>query len=150
MIHTQSYVFLMLVKTVNVKIFNLFSRNNETRYMKWHETCKWKCRIDASICNNKQRWNEDKCRCESKKLTDKGLCDKGFNRNPRNCECECDKWCDVGVYLDYKNCKFRKKLVDKLFEECLENIDEKKLLPTDIHNSTLNDYKKNVVLAQYT
>ena len=37
------------------------ARTNETRYIKWHETCKCKCRLDASVCNNKQRWNNDKC-----------------------------------------------------------------------------------------
>ena len=42
-------------------------------------------------CNNKQRWNKDKCRCECKKLIDKGVYDKGFIWNPSNCECECDK-----------------------------------------------------------
>ena len=41
-----------------------------------------KCRLDASICNNKQIWNEDKCRCECKELTDKGSCDDGFILNP--------------------------------------------------------------------
>ena len=30
------------------------SRNNETRYIKWHKTCKCKCRLDANLCNNKQ------------------------------------------------------------------------------------------------
>ena len=53
-----------VVKNLNIKVFNLMSRTNETRYIKWHETCKCKCRLDASFCNNKQRWNEDKCRCE--------------------------------------------------------------------------------------
>ena len=43
------------------------------------------------------------------------------------CVCECDKSCDVGEYLDYDNCKCRKKLVDELFEECTENIEEVKL-----------------------
>ena len=33
------------------------SRTNETRHINWHKTCKCKCRLDASICNNKQRWN---------------------------------------------------------------------------------------------
>ena len=28
------------------------------------KTCKCKCKLDASVCNKKQRWNEDKCRCE--------------------------------------------------------------------------------------
>ena len=77
-----------LVRNMNVNVFNLISRTNETRYIKWHETCKYKCRLDASVCNNKQRLNEDKCRCKFKELIDKGICDKGFNWNPSNCECE--------------------------------------------------------------
>ena len=43
-----------VVKNLNVKVFNLMSRTNETRHIEWHETCKCKCRLDASICNNKQ------------------------------------------------------------------------------------------------
>ena len=54
------------VKDLNVKVFNLMSRNNETRYMKWHETCKCECRLEAIVCNNKQRCNKNKCRCERK------------------------------------------------------------------------------------
>ena len=104
------------------------SLTNETRHIKWHETCKCICRLDKIICNNKQRWNEDNCRCESKELIDKGVCDKGFIWNPSNCKCECDKSCDISEYLDYSNCKCRKKLVDPLVEECTENIEETKLL----------------------
>ena len=115
-------------KDLNVKVFNLMSRTNETRYIKWHETCKCKFRLDASVFNNKQHWNDDKCRCECKELIDKGVCDKGYAWNPSNCECECDKSCDVGEYLDYENCKCRKMLLDKLVEECNENIDEAKLI----------------------
>ena len=66
--------------------------------------------LDASVCNNKQPWNNGKCRCECKKLIDKGRCDKGFIQNPNSCKCECDKSCDVGEYLDYANCKCRKRL----------------------------------------
>ena len=100
------------------------STTNETRYTEWHKTCKCKCRLDPSVWNNKQRRNEDKCRCECKELIDKGVCDKGFIWNFSNCECECDKSCDIGEYLDYSNCKCRKKLVDKLVEECTENVEE--------------------------
>ena len=100
-------------------MFNLISRTNETRHIKWHETCKCKCRLDASVCNNKQRWNDDKCRCECKELINKSVCDKGYSGNPSNCQCEC-----FGEYLDYENCKCRKRLVDKLVKECNENIDE--------------------------
>ena len=116
------------IKNTNVKVFNLISRTNETKHIKWHKTCKCKCRLDASICNNKQRWNDGKCRCECKELIDKGVCDKGFIWSPSNCECECDKPCDIGEYLDYKNCKCRKKIIDILVEECSGNIDENEML----------------------
>ena len=36
------------------------SRTNETRQIECHKTFKCKCRLDASVCNNKQRWNEVK------------------------------------------------------------------------------------------
>ena len=54
------------VENLNVKVFNLMSRANETRHIEWHETGKCKYRLDKSACNNKQRWNEDNCRCECK------------------------------------------------------------------------------------
>ena len=122
------------IENTNVKVFNLMSRTNEKRHIKWHKTCKCRWRLDASICNNKQRWNNDKCRWECKELIGKGMCDKGFIWNPSNCECECDKSCDIGEYLDYKNCTCRKKIIDKLAEECSENIDENEML----YNKTLD------------
>ena len=39
----------------------------------------------------------------------------------------------------------RKRLIDKLVEECTKNIDEKKLHQNKMtYNSTLNDYEKNM------
>ena len=123
-----------VVKNLNTKTFNLMSRNNKTRHIKWHETCKCKCRLDASACNNKQHWNDDKCRWECKELIIK-VCDKGSIWNPSNCECECDKSCDVGEYLDYENCKCRKKLVDKLVEECTETVEEVEITENENENT---------------
>ena len=54
------------------------SRINEARHIIWHKTCKCICRLSASVCNSRQRWNEDKCRYECKEFNDKGICDKGF------------------------------------------------------------------------
>ena len=107
-----------VVKNIDVRVFNLMPRTNETRYIEWHETCNYKCR------------------CECKELTGKIICDEEFIWNHSNCECEYDKSCDVGEYLDYENSKCRKRLFDKLVEECSENIDENKLVSV-----TLNDYK---------
>ena len=44
-----------VVEKINLKVFNLMARANETRHRKAYETCKFKCRLDASVCNNKQR-----------------------------------------------------------------------------------------------
>ena len=43
-------------------------------------------------------------------------------------------WC--WKYLGYANCKYRKRLIDKLVEECSENIDGNERISV-----TLNDYK---------
>ena len=91
-------------------------RTNETRHIKWHKT------FATSF------------RCGCKQLTDKKNGHKGFIWNLSNCECECDKSYDIGEYLDYKNCKCRKKIIDKLTEECSENIYENKIL----YNETLD------------
>ena len=69
-------------------------------------------------------------------------CDKGFIWKPSNCECECDKNCDIGEYLDYENCKCRKKLVEKLINECTETIDETKLANITFTKNE-NNYEHN-------
>ena len=83
-----------VVKNINVKAFYLMSRTNETRHIEWH--CKCKYRLDASVCNNKQRQNNDKYRCECKELIDKEMCNIGFIWNPSKCEGESEKSCGVG------------------------------------------------------
>ena len=69
------------------------------------------------------------------------MCNKGFILNPSNCECKCDRSCDVGEYLDYKNCKCKDKLIDKLVEECCENIDRNEMIYNETGNLSSSDYK---------
>ena len=115
------------------------SRTKETRFIKWHEKCNCKCRLDTIICNNKQRWNKNKCRCEWKELIDKGICDKIFIWNPRNCKC--NKNCDFSEYLECENFKCRKKLVDILIDKCTETIEEVKLAKITLaENENENKY----------
>ena len=65
------------------------SISNETIHIEWREKCQCKCTLDENVCNNKQRWNKDKCRCECRELIDKGSrCDKGFIWNLSDCD-----WC---------------------------------------------------------
>ena len=64
-------------------------------------------------------------------MTNKGVCDKGYFFNLSDCEYECDKYCNIGEYLDYSNCKCRKKLIDLIIEECTENIEQTNLLENE-------------------
>ena len=41
------------MKNISVKVFSLISSTHETRDIKWHKTCKCKCRLGAIVCNNK-------------------------------------------------------------------------------------------------
>ena len=130
-----------IVKKLNVKAFNLMSRSNESRSIKSHETCKCICRLNKIICSNKQRWNKDQSRCKCKELIDKGVCNKGYIFNPSNCKCECDKSCNTSQYLDYLDCKCKKKIIDLIVVECTEYDDNK----TKLVNKTVTktDKKQN-------
>ena len=44
----------------------------------FHQSCKCGCLLDEKVCNNKQKWNESKCRCECLEIKD---CDVGFSWN---------------------------------------------------------------------
>ena len=73
-----------IVKSVNVRVFNLMLNINETRRIIWHETCKYVCRLTSSVCNSRQLWNIDLCRCHCREdLIEKERCDKGFIWNCR-------------------------------------------------------------------
>ena len=128
-----------IIKNINVKVFNLMARINETRQIIWHETCKCVCRLTSAVCNSRQIWNKDKCRCECKEdLINKIVCDKGYIWNPSNCACECNKSCGIGQYLDYKYCVCRNSLFNKLVEECTNVIDG-----DTIYNKTLTVTSSN-------
>ena len=44
---------------MKIKLFSLISRTEEIRYVFWQDACTCKCRLDASVCIDKQRWNSD-------------------------------------------------------------------------------------------
>ena len=108
-----------VIKRVNMQVYNYLMRLNETRNVLWHESCKCVCKLNPSLCNNKQIWNDDTCRCDcNEDFAGVLSCDKGYTWNPSICECQCDKWCKPGQYLDHKNCVCKNKLVGRLIEEC--------------------------------
>ena len=46
-----------IIKRVNMKVYNFLMMLNETRSVLWHESCKCVCKLNSSVCNNKQIWN---------------------------------------------------------------------------------------------
>ena len=55
---------LDVVKNISVKNFDLISKKSVLRNISFHQSCKCGCLLDEKVCNNKQKWNKDKCRCE--------------------------------------------------------------------------------------
>ena len=112
-----------VVKNSNVKVFILMSRTNETRHAEWHETCKCKCRLNGSACNDKQCWKINPGVNAKNWLIKVYVIKDLFGIRVIVSE----KSCDFSENLDYKSCECRKKLVDKLIEQCTENVDEIKI-----------------------
>ena len=52
-----------VAKYVTVKMSDLMNLENKTKQVEFHESCKCVCRINSSVCSEKQRFNENKCRC---------------------------------------------------------------------------------------
>ena len=73
-----------IIKNITLKIFDLISWKNKPKQIKWHEICRCVCILDPIACNNKQKWNKDKCRCEC--LVNK-KCDNKFVWKPYKCKC---------------------------------------------------------------
>ena len=130
-----------IVKRVNMQVYSFLMRLNETRNVLWHESCKCVCKLNSSVCNNKQIWNGDTCRCEcNEDFTGIISCDKRYMWNPSTCECQCNMWCKPGQYLDHKNCVCKNKLVGRVIEKCISTINE-----TMINNKDKNTAEFNAI-----
>ena len=128
-----------IVKRVNMQVYNFLMRLNETCNVLWHKSCKCVCKLNPSVCNNKQIWNDDTCRCD---------CNEDF-AGIINCAkgCQCDMWCKPGQYLDHKNCVCKNKLIDRLIEECTSVINETMINNKDSDN---NNTLQNVFLGLFS
>ena len=118
-----------------MKVYNFLTMLNETRNVLWHESCKCVCKLNTSVCNNKQIWNSNTCRCDcNEDFAGIINCAKGYTWNPSTCECQCDTWCKPGQYLDHKNFVCKNKLVGRLISECTSIINETMMNNNDNNN----------------
>ena len=102
---------------------------SETRNVLWHESCKCICKLNSSVSNNKQIWNDDTCRCDcNEDFTDIISCDNGYT------------WCKPGQYLDHKNCICKNKLIGRVIEECTSIINETMINNKDNITNNNNTY----------
>ena len=114
-----------IIKRINMKVYNFLMRLNETRNVLWHESCKFICNLNSSVCNIKQIWNSDTCRCDcNEDFAGIMTCNKGYMWNPSTCECQCDTCCKPEQYLDHKTCICKNKLIGRVIEECTSNINK--------------------------
>ena len=129
-----------IIKNVNMQVYSFLMRLNETRNVLWHESCKCVCKLNSSVCNNKQIWNDDTCRCDcNEDFAGIINCAKGYMWNPSTCECQFDKWCKQGQYLDHRNCVCKNKLIGRIIEECTNVINET-MINNNKDNITNNTY----------
>ena len=66
----------------------MISQKNKLRGIKFHKSCKCDCLLNEKVCNNKQKWNKDKCRRECLKIE---RCSNNSFFNVVNCSCELRK-----------------------------------------------------------
>ena len=60
------FMFQIKSKIYYLKVFNLISQVNETRFLVHQESCDCKFGLNEIAYNSKQKWNLDKCWCECK------------------------------------------------------------------------------------
>ena len=100
------------IKHMNVKVFNLRPRVNETKFLVQHELRECKFRLNESACKEKLKWNRNVCQCRFKELDGWGSCEKCYMWSPCTCYCKFNKECKIlnDEYLDTKNCCCKKCL----------------------------------------
>ena len=138
-----------IVKNLNVKVFNLVLETNETRCIEWHETCTCKCRFNCSVCDNKE--------CNAGMIVNVAVNAKNWMIMACRIKDLSGVLVIVSVnvinlteYLDYKSCRCNKTLVNKLVEECTENIEETRLVKINSTKCNSVENKCKHILAHCT
>ena len=114
-----------------------------------HKSCKCVCRLNSSVCNNKQIWNSDTCSYDcNEDFASIMACNKRYMRSPSTCACECDMWCKPGQYLDYKKCLSKNKLIANIISECTSLINE--TMMNNKTNIVNDDTTKNIFIGLFS
>ena len=69
---------------LNMHVFDIITRKNESKISTKDISCKCKCKFDERKCNSNQKWNNDEYRYECKKHY---ICEKDDIWNSAACSC---------------------------------------------------------------
>ena len=83
-----------IVKNFSVKVFDLVYNKNKTKSVKFHESYKCDCLLNSTVCNDKQKWNNNKCRCECLRIEN---CEDDYFWDVINCKCRNGKISELNV-----------------------------------------------------
>ena len=95
-------------------VFNIIKGINESKTLKKHISCDFKCKFDSRKCNSNKKWNNDKRRCECEKHH---ICEKDHIWNPATCS--------------YENGKYLSSILDDSVITCGEVIEKIKTVPSN-------------------
>ena len=79
--------FSNTIKNLNLSVFNMIARTNESQALIKHISYACKCKFHGRKCNSNQNWNNGKCRCRHKNRKEHYLCNKYYIWNSDTCSC---------------------------------------------------------------
>ena len=79
--------FSNTIKNLNLSVFNMIARTNESQTLIKHISYACKCKFHGRKCNSNQKWNNGKCRCRHENRKEHYLCNKYYIWNSDTCSC---------------------------------------------------------------
>ena len=70
--------FSNTIKNLNLSVFNMIARTNESQTLIKHISYACKCKFHGRKCNSNQKWNNGKCQCRHKNRKEHYLCNKYY------------------------------------------------------------------------
>ena len=65
-------------ENVNINVFNMIARINESKTLPKHIMYEFKCNFDGRKRNSNQKWRNRKVRCECKNPRKRDVCEKDY------------------------------------------------------------------------
>ena len=118
------------IEDLNLNVFNIITRINESKTLTKHIPCKCKFRFDGRKCNSDQKGNNDKRQCKWKNVKEHHVCKKDCVWNPVACS--------------WNNDKYFESVTDDSVITSYKSIEETKAIPTKTVPTNVREKKDNL------